>query len=63
MKAESAQVLPIVLLFLAGLTAFGFLTVVWRRRQMPALLRGLLIIVAMAVVVFVGYTLVAAFRH
>ncbi len=54
--------LPIVLLFLAGLTAFGFLTVVWRRRQMPPLLRAILIIVAMAIVVFVGWTLAATFR-
>ncbi len=63
MKSVSPDMLPIVLLFLAGLTAFGFLTVVWRRRQMPPLLRGILIIVAVAIVVFVGWTLAATFRH
>ena len=47
--------LPQVLLFLAGLTALGFLTVVWRRRQMPAPLRAILIIVAAAVVVVVAW--------
>jgi hypothetical protein len=56
-------VLPIVLLFLAGLTAFGFLTVVWRRRQMPPLLRGVLVIAAVAVVVFTVWTLAATFRR
>jgi hypothetical protein len=50
--------LPQVLLLLAGLTAFGFLTVVWRRRQMPAPLRAVLIIVAIAVVVVVAWAFV-----
>ena len=54
---------PTLLLFLAGLTALGFLTVVWRRRQMPALLRAILIVVAAAVVLVVGWTLTAAWHH
>ena len=57
------MLLPIFVLFLAGLTALGFLSVVWRRRQMPPLLRGLLIIVATAIVVFVVWSLVGTLRH
>jgi len=51
--------LPQVLLFLAGLTALGFLAVVWRRRQMPALLRAVLVIVAASVVVVVAWAFLA----
>jgi hypothetical protein len=50
-----------IFLVLAGLVAFGFLTVVWRRRQMPALLRALLIIVAVAIVIYVGWILLTLF--
>jgi hypothetical protein len=50
-------------LFLAGLTAIGFLEVVRRRREMPALLRGLLTIGAVAILVFVAWTLWAVLRH
>jgi ABC-type transport system involved in cytochrome c biogenesis permease subunit len=55
--------LPQVLFFLAGLTALAFLTVVWRRRQMPALLRAILIIVTAAVVLFVAWSFLAPFTH
>jgi hypothetical protein len=51
--------LPQVLFLLTGLTALGFLTVVWRRRQMPALLRAILIVMATAVVVVVAWTFLA----
>lgn len=44
---------------LAGLAALGFLLVVGRRRQMPAPLKIVLIIVALAIVVFVAWTLLA----
>jgi hypothetical protein len=50
-------------LFLAALTAIGFLEVVRRRREMPALLRGLLTIGAFAILVFVAWTLWAVLRH
>lgn len=50
---------PQVLFVLAGLTALGFLTVVWRSRQMPALLRAILIMVATAVVAVVAWTFLA----
>jgi hypothetical protein len=49
-------------LFLAGLTAIGFLEVVRRRREMPALLRGLLTIGAVAILVFVAWTLWVVLR-
>lgn len=44
-------------LVLAGLVAFGFLILVWRRRQMPALLRAILIVAAAAIVVYVACVL------
>jgi hypothetical protein len=50
-------------LFLGGLTAVGFLEVVRRRRGMPPLLRGLLIIGAVAIVIFVAWTLWAILKH
>lgn len=50
-----------IFLVLAGLVAAGFLTVVWRRRQMPVFLRAVLIIVAAAIVVYVGWTLLTLF--
>jgi hypothetical protein len=49
-------------LFLAGLTAIGFLEVVRRRREMPALLRGLLTIGAIAILVYVAWTLWVVLR-
>lgn len=52
-----------LLLLLAGLTALGFLTVVWQQTKMPAPLRAILIIVAVAVVVFVAWTITAAWPH
>jgi hypothetical protein len=48
-------------LILGGLVAFGFLIVVWRRRQMPVLLRAILIIAAAAIVIYVGCTLAMVF--
>lgn len=47
-----------IFLFLGGLVAFGFLTLVWQRRQMPVLLRAILIIAAAAIVIFVAWTLI-----
>ncbi|MEY2546624.1 MAG: hypothetical protein QOG48_1741 [Verrucomicrobiota bacterium] len=44
-------------LALAGLAAFGFLIVVWRRREMPAILRAILIIAAAAIVIYVAWIL------
>jgi hypothetical protein len=49
-----------IFLFLAGLAAFGFLFVVWQQTKMPALLRVLLIIAALAIVAYVGWILFAA---
>ncbi len=46
-------------MFLAGLAALGFLVVVFRRKQMPVLLRGVLVIAAVAIVVYVGWSLVS----
>ena len=54
--------LPIVFLFLAGLSALGFLEVVRRRREMPPLLRAVLIIAAVAILVFVVWTLAAILK-
>lgn len=47
-----------IFLFLGGLVAFGFLTLVWQRRQMPVLLRTILIIAAVAIVIHVAWTLI-----
>jgi hypothetical protein len=55
-------VFAIVFLVLAGLTAFAFLLLVWRRRQMPVILRAILIIGATAIVIYIGSILLAAFR-
>ena len=44
--------------FFAGLVALGFLVLVVRRRKMPALLRGILIMGATAIVVYVAWTFV-----
>ncbi len=47
--------------FLAGLTALAFLVVVRRRKQMPVFLRLVLTVVAAAIVLYVGWTMVALF--
>ena len=52
----------IIVLFLAGLTALGFLVVVWRRRQMPLFLRAILIIGAMAIVAYISSILLSLFK-
>ncbi len=44
--------------FFAGLVALGFLVLVVRRRKMPTLLRGILIVGATAIVVYVAWTFV-----
>jgi LPXTG-motif cell wall-anchored protein len=49
-----------IFLVLGGLVALGFLVVVWRRRQMPVLLRAILIIGAAGIVIYVAWTLVFA---
>jgi len=46
----------------AGLVALGFLVLVVRRRKMPALLRGVLIIGATAIVVYVAWTFVVVLQ-
>ena len=51
--------LPFLFLLLAGLTALGFLFVVARRRQMPAMLRAILILGAVAIVVYVAWIIVS----
>jgi heme/copper-type cytochrome/quinol oxidase subunit 4 len=48
---------PFFFSILAGLTALAFLVVVWRRRQMPVLLRAILIIAAVAIVGYVFWSL------
>jgi len=52
-------VIGILFLIFAGLAALGFLIVVFRRKQMPAPLRAILIIAAVAIVVYVGWILVS----
>jgi uncharacterized membrane protein len=53
-------VTALIFLFLAGLTALGFLIQVWRRREkIPALLRSILIIGAAAIVAYVAWTISA----
>ena len=47
-----------IFLVLGGLVAFAFLILVWRRRQMPILLRAILIIAAAAIVIYVAWTMV-----
>jgi hypothetical protein len=54
--------LPIVFLFLGGLSALGFLEVVRRRREMPPFLRAVLIIAAVMILVFVAWTLAAILK-
>lgn len=47
-----------IFLVLGGLAALGFLILVWQRRQMPILLRAILIIGAAAIVIYVAWTMV-----
>ena len=47
-----------IFLVLGGLLALGFLILAWQRRQMPVLLRAILIIGAAAIVIYVAWTLV-----
>ena len=49
---------PLLMVVLAGLTAVGFLIAVWQgREKVPAPLRFILIVAAVAVVAYVGWTL------
>jgi hypothetical protein len=48
----------IVILFMAGLTAFAFIVVVLRRRQTSRPLRGMLLLVATAIVAYIGWIFV-----
>jgi hypothetical protein len=50
---------PIMVLFLAGLTALAFLTVALRRKQTARPLRLVLILVAAAIVGYVGWILLS----
>lgn len=50
-----------IFLALGGLVAFAFLILVWRRRQMPMLLRAILIIAAAAIVISVAWTFATMF--
>jgi uncharacterized membrane protein len=52
---------PMIFLALGGLVAFAFLILVWRRRQMPMLLRAILIIAAAAIVISVAWTFATMF--
>ncbi len=54
--------LPIVFLFLGGLSAVGFLEVARRQREMPALLRTVLVIAAVVILIFVVWTLAAILK-
>jgi hypothetical protein len=56
------MIMPIVFLFLAGLTAVGFLEVVRRRREMPPLLRTLLIVAAVGILLFVVWAFAAILK-
>jgi hypothetical protein len=52
----------LIFLVLGGIAAFGFLIVVWRRREMPAILRTILIVAALAIVLYVGWTIAMVFH-
>ena len=47
----------VVILFLAGLTALAFLVVAFRRGQPSGPLRGILLLVAAAIVAYIGWIL------
>jgi hypothetical protein len=50
---------PIIVLFLAGLTALAFLSVALRRKQTARPLRVILVLVAAAIVCYVGWLLIS----
>jgi len=50
----------IIILFLAGLTAFAFIVVALRRGQGARPLRAILLIVAAAIVAYIAWTLISA---
>ena len=52
----------IMMLFLAGLTALAFIVVVLRRSQTSKGLRGIALVVAAAIVVYVGWLFISALR-
>jgi hypothetical protein len=52
----------IMILFLAGLTALAFIAVALRRGQTSRPLRGILLLVAAAVVAYVGWILLSAMK-
>lgn len=49
----------IVILLMAGLTAFAFIVVALRRRQTSRPLRGVLLLVATAIVAYIGWIFLA----
>ena len=49
-----------MMLFLAGLTALAFIVVVLRRNRTSGALRGIALIIAAAVVVYVGWLFFSA---
>jgi hypothetical protein len=50
----------IVILFLAGLTALAFIVVALRRSQSSRPLRGILLLVAAAIVAYIGWIFMSA---
>ena len=50
----------VVILFLAGLTALAFVVVAFRRGQPSGPLRGILLLVAVAIVAYIGWILLSA---
>ena len=51
-----------MMVFLAGLTALAFIVVALRRTQTSKGLRGIALLVAAAIVVYVGWLFVSALR-
>ena len=49
----------IIFFFLSGLLAFGFLTIVWRKRHWPIFLRAILTLAAAVIVIYVAWIFVA----
>lgn len=49
-----------MILFLAGLTALAFVVVTMRQRKITRPLRGLLLLVAAAIAVYVGWLFLSA---
>ena len=50
----------VVILFLAGLTALAFLVVAFRRAQPSGTLRGILLLVAVGIVAYIGWIFFSA---